>query len=74
MLVPGLESEQERATLYRTAWRLTIEDMISEGDAALARWSAYGTHLDELNGIAPHEEENHDLRSERCPFRWPQGR
>jgi steroid delta-isomerase-like uncharacterized protein len=52
----GPESEKKRATLYRTAFpdlRLTIEDMISEGDTVLARWSASGTHRGELNGIAP---------------------
>jgi predicted ester cyclase len=33
--------------------RLTIEDLIAEGDTVMARWSCHGTHKGELNGIAP---------------------
>src|ERR1700751_518119 len=52
----GPESEKKRATLYRTAFpdvRLTIEDIISEGETVTARWSCQGTHKGDLNGIAP---------------------
>ncbi len=52
----GPESETKRATLYRTAFpdlRLTIEDLIAEGDTVMARWSCHGTHKGDLNGIAP---------------------
>ena len=52
----GPESEKKRATLYRTAFpdvRLTIEDIISEGETVTARWSCQGTHKGELNGVAP---------------------
>ena len=52
----GPESEKKRATLYRTAFpdlRLTIEDIIAEGDAVMARWSCRGTHNGDLSGIAP---------------------
>ena len=52
----GPESEKKRATLYRTAFpdlRLTIEDIIAEGDAVMARWSCRGTHKGALGGIAP---------------------
>jgi len=52
----GPESERQRATLYRTAFpdlRLTIEDLIAEGDTVMARWTCHGTHKGELNGIAP---------------------
>ena len=52
----GPESEKKRATLYRTAFpdlRLTIEDLIAEGDTVMARWSCHGTHKGDLNGIAP---------------------
>jgi steroid delta-isomerase-like uncharacterized protein len=51
----GPESEKKRATLYRTAFpdlRLTIEDIIAEGDAVMARWSCRGTHKGDLSGIA----------------------
>ncbi len=52
----GPESEKKRATLYRTAFpdlRLTIEDIIAEGETVMARWSCRGTHKDDLSGIAP---------------------
>ncbi len=52
----GPESERKRATLYRTAFpdlRLTIEDLIAEGDTVMARWSCHGTHKGDLSGIAP---------------------
>ncbi len=52
----GPESEKMRATLYRTAFpdfRLTIEDLIAEGETVMARWSCRGTHKGDLGGIAP---------------------
>jgi steroid delta-isomerase-like uncharacterized protein len=52
----GPESEKMRATLYRTAFpdlRLTIEDIIAEGETVVARWSCRGTHKGDLSGIAP---------------------
>ena len=52
----GPESERKRVTLYRTAFpdlHLTIEDIIAEGDAVMARWSCRGTHKGDLSGIAP---------------------
>jgi steroid delta-isomerase-like uncharacterized protein len=52
----GPESEKKRVALYRNAFpdiRLTVEDIIAEGDTVVARWSCSGTHKGELNGIAP---------------------
>jgi len=52
----GPESEKKRATFYRTAFpdlRLTVEDIIAEGETVVARWSCRGTHKGDLNGIAP---------------------
>jgi ketosteroid isomerase-like protein len=52
----GPESEKKRATLYRTAFpdlRLTVEDLITEGETVVARWSCRGAHRGDLNGIAP---------------------
>ena len=52
----GPESEKKRVALYRNAFpdiRLTIEDIISEGETVTARWSCHGTHKGDLNGIAP---------------------
>ena len=31
----------------------TVEDAIAEGDKAVVRWSARGTHLGDFNGIPP---------------------
>jgi steroid delta-isomerase-like uncharacterized protein len=52
----GPESERKRTTLYRTAFpdlRLTVEDMIAEGETVVVRWSCRGTHKGDLGGIAP---------------------
>ena len=52
----GPESEKKRATLYRTAFhdlRLTIEDILAEGETVVARWSGRGVHKGDLGGIAP---------------------
>src|SRR5258708_21620696 len=52
----GPESEKKRATLHRTAFpdlRLTIEDIIAEGETVTARWSCRGTHKGDLGGVAP---------------------
>ena len=52
----GPESEKKRATLYRTAFpdlRLTVEDIIADGETVMARWSCRGTHKGDLSGIAP---------------------
>jgi steroid delta-isomerase-like uncharacterized protein len=52
----GPDSERKRATLYRAAFpdlRLTIEDLVAEGDTVVARWSCRGTHKGDLSGIAP---------------------
>lgn len=52
----GPDSEKKRATLYRAAFpdlRLTIEDIIAEGETVVARWSCRGTHRGDLSGISP---------------------
>jgi len=52
----GPEGEKKRAALYRNAlhdFRLTVEEVLSDGETITARWSCRGTHKGELNGIAP---------------------
>ncbi|HEX2713926.1 MAG TPA: ester cyclase [Candidatus Acidoferrales bacterium] len=52
----GPEREKKAATLYRTAFpdlRLTIDDLIAEGETVVTRWTARGTHKGELRGISP---------------------
>ena len=42
--------------MYRNAFqdlRLTVEELLSDGETITARWSCRGTHKGELNGIAP---------------------
>ena len=57
---PGFPSGPEGAkqvfTMYRTAFpdfRLSLEDLIAEGDKVVARWVTHGTHQGELMGIPP---------------------
>jgi steroid delta-isomerase-like uncharacterized protein len=52
----GPENEKKRVALYRNAFpdiRFTIEDLLTEGETVVARWSCRGTHKGEFNGIAP---------------------
>ena len=54
--VRGLEAAKRAASDYRQAFpdlRVTVEDLIAEGDRVAARLRFRGTHLGELNGIAP---------------------
>lgn len=52
----GPEGEKKRVTMYRNAFpdlRLTIEDLVDEGETVVARWSCRGAHRGDLSGIAP---------------------
>jgi steroid delta-isomerase-like uncharacterized protein len=54
--VRGLEAAKRAASDYRQAFpdlRVTVEDLIAEGDRVAARLRFRGTHLGELDGIAP---------------------
>ena len=54
--VRGLQAAKQAAAEYRQAFpdlRVTVEDLIAEGDRVAARLRVRGTHLGELNGIAP---------------------
>lgn len=68
----GPESEKKRATLYRNAlqdFRLTIEELIADGETAVARWSCRGAHKGELNREAyRHHRDQYGaiLRREDC--------
>jgi steroid delta-isomerase-like uncharacterized protein len=53
---PGLEGAKQVFVMYRTAFpdfRLSVEDLIAEGDKVVARWVTQGTHGGELMGIPP---------------------
>lgn len=52
----GPESVKQNATMYRKAFpdlHLHIEDVISDGDHVVTRWTSSGTHTGDLQGIAP---------------------
>lgn len=52
----GPEFAKQIAARYRRAFpdlRLTIQDMLVDGDKVAIRWASAGTHKGELQGIAP---------------------
>ena len=52
----GPEGYRALMTMYLNAFpdhRFTIEDLITEGDKVVTRWTSTGTHKGELMGIAP---------------------
>lgn len=52
----GIEGHQNKNVAYRTAVPdlvLTAEPTIPAGDDVIVQWRATGTHLGEVNGIAP---------------------
>ena len=54
--IRGLEAAKQAASDYRKAFpdlRVTVEDVIAEGDKVAARLRFRGTHRGELDGIAP---------------------
>ena len=54
--VRGLQAAKRAAADYRRAFpdlRVTVEDLIAEGEKVAARLRVRGTHLGDLNGIAP---------------------
>ena len=54
--VQGLEALKHYVEMYRTAFpdmHFTIEDLISEGDTVVARYTGTGTHQGTLLGVPP---------------------
>jgi predicted ester cyclase len=54
--VKGPEGLKESARGYREAFpdlKLTVEEIVGEGDVVALRWTARGTHKADLFGIAP---------------------
>jgi steroid delta-isomerase-like uncharacterized protein len=52
----GPAAARDVITTYRDAFpdlRMTIDDVVEQGDRVALRWTATGTHGGELNGLAP---------------------
>ena len=54
--VRGIEGMTQFVSMIRSGLpdlRITLEDVIAEGEKVVSRWRAQGTHQGELMGIAP---------------------
>lgn len=54
--VHGLEEARQFVTMYKTAFpdlNVTVEDVISEGDNAVTRYTIRGTHQGEIEEFGP---------------------
>ena len=54
--IRGIEAARQFVAMYLDAFpdaRITVEDMIAEGDKVVSRWTFRGTHQGKLFGIAP---------------------
>jgi steroid delta-isomerase-like uncharacterized protein len=52
----GTDGEKQVHAMYRSVFpdlRFSVDDVLGEGDRAVVRWTARGTHRGELLGIAP---------------------
>ena len=52
----GPEQYKRTVSMYRSAFpdvKMTVDDVIAEGDKVVLRWHAEGTHHGELAGLAP---------------------
>jgi steroid delta-isomerase-like uncharacterized protein len=50
----GPEGVKQQAAMYKAAFpdlEMTVEDQLAEGDKAVTRWTARGTHEGELMGV-----------------------
>jgi predicted ester cyclase len=53
---PGRDSVKQRVAVYHNAFpdvKVTMHDILAQGDRVAYRWSGSGTHLGELMGIPP---------------------
>ncbi len=39
--------------VWSPGWRMTVDEMIAEGDRVMVRWTFYGIHQGELSGLPP---------------------
>jgi steroid delta-isomerase-like uncharacterized protein len=58
--IQGSEEARKFLGMYLSAFpdmRVTVEDVIAEGDKVVSRWTIRGTHRGEMMGIAPTDEQ-----------------
>jgi predicted ester cyclase len=77
---PGRDTLKQYVAMYRNAFpdvRSVMHDILAQGDRVAYRWSASGTHLGELAGIAPtglHMTTRgitiHRIAGDRCVEGW----
>lgn len=58
--IRGPEGVREREAIYRAAFpdlQYTVEEIVAENDAVVWRWTAHGTHLGAIRGVAPSRKQ-----------------
>ena len=58
--IQGYEEARQFINMYKSAFpdlRVTVEDVLAEGDQAVTRWTIRGTHRGDLMGTAPTERK-----------------
>ena len=58
--IQGSEEARQFINMYKSAFpdlRVTVEDVLAEGDQAVTRWTIRGTHRGDLMGTAPTERK-----------------
>jgi steroid delta-isomerase-like uncharacterized protein len=54
--VRGPEEARQFVTMYKTAFpdlKVTVEDIVADGDKVVTRWTARGTHQGEIEEFGP---------------------
>jgi predicted ester cyclase len=44
-------------SVWSPGWRMTVDEMIAEGDRVMVRWTFYGIHQGEYSGLPPTNQQ-----------------